>query len=206
MTKDDKRHSGTRPEESHRPGIMLPARPTGTVTRAPSGPGHPGHLALPRPAWARPRVVAPASRWPLASSLGPLGAVPTVARLARTFTVTILITWGLTAVTEAGELIVGELAANVLRAAAGPDGQPGYDSEGRLPVLWLRLRSDLARLQVEVWDNVPVRAGTPAARHAGPEEESGRGLHIVDALSQNWGWDQPSGGRAKRVWALLSVP
>lgn len=158
--------------------------------------------ARPAPAWEqRPSAVA----WPLFSGLGPLGALPTAPRLARVFTVLILGGWHLRTMAEVSELIVSELATNVVRAAAGPDGQPDYDSYGRLPVLWLRLMTDLARLQIEVWDDLPATCGAPAARRAGPDDESGRGLELVQALSQDWGWEQVPGSQAKRVWALLVI-
>jgi hypothetical protein len=146
-----------------------------------------------------------ADAWPLLCGLGPLSAVPTAARLARTFTVMVLDDWGLTALAEYGELVASELTANVIRAAAGPGGHPRHGDVGRLPVLWLRLLSDRARLQVEVWDNIPVAHGVPAPRHAGPDEESGRGLELVDAVSLDWGWEHQPGEGLKRVWAVLGT-
>lgn len=48
------------------------------------------------------------------------------------------------------------------------------------------------------------RVWEPAA-HAGPDldDQSGRGLMLVDALAAWWGWDLPSSGRGKIVWALV---
>jgi hypothetical protein len=71
-------------------------------------------------------------------------------------------------------------------------------------VLWLRLLSDRARLQLEVWDNLAPELGVPAERQAAATDETGRGLELVSALSQDWGWDVFPGNDAKRVWAVLA--
>jgi hypothetical protein len=144
--------------------------------------------------------------WPLISDLGPLGALPTAPRLARGFIGVVLKGWGLAGLTEVTELLVTELTTNVVRAATGQDGNPRYDKTGKLPLLWVRLLSDRSRLVVEVWDNLPEMLGAPAMRHAGPVEESGRGLEMVDKLSDDWGWETVPGWSGKRVWALLPGP
>jgi anti-sigma regulatory factor (Ser/Thr protein kinase) len=143
--------------------------------------------------------------WPLFSDLGPLGALPTAPRLARGFIGVVLTGWGMAGLTAVTELLVSELTTNVVRAATGSDGNPTYDREGKLPLLWVRLLSDQSRLMVEVWDNLPESAGAPEMRHAGPVEESGRGLEMVDRLSDQWGWENVPGWHGKRVWALLSA-
>lgn len=151
--------------------------------------------------------------WPLAAGLGPLGALPTAPRLARSFTVLVLGGWRLAELAEDAELIASELCSNVVRAASGPDGRPRYDDDGRLPLLWLRLLSDGTCLRIEAWDTVAAEAGVPAPRRAAADDESGRGLELVSALSVDWGWeflpghDRPRPGlpghAVKRVWALL---
>jgi hypothetical protein len=142
--------------------------------------------------------------WPLSAGLGPLGALPTVPRLARAFTGLVLAGWGLSRLADDCELVVSELTANVIRAATGPDGQPRYDARGRPPVLWLRLLSDRARLRLEVWDNLAPELGVPIERQATATDETGRGLELVGALSLDWGWDVLPGDDAKRVWAVLA--
>ena len=142
--------------------------------------------------------------WPLFAGLGPLGALPTVPRLARTFCSMVLGGWGLDSLAEDCELVASELVANIVRAATGPDGHPGYDGHGRLPVLWLRLLSDRSRVRLEAWDNLPLDRGVPVLRRAATTDESGRGLGLVNELSQDWGWDHSPAHDAKCVWALLS--
>jgi two-component sensor histidine kinase len=102
------------------------------------------------------------------------------------------------------ELVASELTSNVIRAATGSGGQPRYDVHGRLPVLWLRLLSDRARLRLEVWDNLAPELGVPVERQATAADENGRGLELVSALTRDWGWDVLPGGDAKRVWAVLA--
>lgn len=133
-----------------------------------------------------------------------MGALPSAPRLARAFSVLVLAGWGLGDLAEDCELVTSELTSNVIRAATGPDGHPRYDDQGRLPLLWLRLLADRARVRVEVGDNLAPEVGEPVQRHAGATEESGRGLEIIAGLSQDWGWDYLPGHDAKRVWALLA--
>lgn len=145
--------------------------------------------------------------WPLFTGLGPVGALPTAARLARAFTRTIVGHWGLSCLAEDCELVTSELVANVVQAATAADGLPWYDEHGGLPLLWVRLLSDGVRLRVEVWDNLPPALGVPEPRRPARSAESGRGLGIVREVSLDWGWDQvprrPPGRDAKRVWAIL---
>jgi hypothetical protein len=146
--------------------------------------------------------------WPLFSALGPVGALPTAPGLAREYTAMTLSGWGLARGNDLGEvsaLIVSELATNVVQLATAGDGSPRYQADGRLTELWLRLMSDRALLQVEIWDNLPASAGLPALRHPAAEQEHGRGLAIVNDLSHSWGCDQIPGLQSKSVWALLKA-
>jgi hypothetical protein len=143
--------------------------------------------------------------WPLAACLGPVGALPTAPRVARAFTVLVLGGWGLSAVADSGELVVSEFAGNVIRAADGLSDSSWCGGPGRRPVLKVRLASDLARLRIEVWDDLPAGLGGPVQYHAAPDEESGRGLELVEALSLDWGWERAPGRAAKRVWAVLAI-
>lgn len=141
--------------------------------------------------------------WSLSSNLGPLGALPTAPSLARGFVSAVLEGWGMSVLTDTTELIASELTTNVVRAATGPDDKPAYDEEGGLPLLWLRLLTDRRQLMIEVWDNLPAALGAPVVQHAEPDDESGRGLEMVDILSEDWGWEKVDGWDGKRVWALL---
>jgi hypothetical protein len=143
--------------------------------------------------------------WPLTSDLGPVGALPTAPRLSRGFVGATLNGWGLPTLVDITELLVSELSTNVVRASSNPDGSLRYDAEGKLPLLWIRLLSDRARLLIEVWDTVPAVLGAPVSRHPEPDEESGRGLEIIETLAEDWGWETVPGWAGKKVWAVLKV-
>ena len=125
--------------------------------------------------------------------------------MARGFAGATLAGWGLGSLIDVTELLVSELSTNVVRASTSPDGAPRYDAEGKLPLLWIRLLSDGLRLLIEVWDTVPAVMGAPVARHPEPDEESGRGLEIIETLSEEWGWETVPGWGGKKVWAVLKV-
>ncbi|WP_234371707.1 MULTISPECIES: ATP-binding protein [unclassified Streptomyces] len=57
------------------------------------------------------------------------------------------------------------------------------------------------RLVIEVLDVSPV---IPQPNFAGADDESGRGLLLVDALAARTGWESSDCG--KRVWADLALP
>jgi anti-sigma regulatory factor (Ser/Thr protein kinase) len=136
--------------------------------------------------------------WPLSAHL-PLGALPTAVPCARAYIRVILDEWGLPALADPAELIVSELVTNSVRASADEYGRPRYSEDG-LPVVHLRLACGQACVLVEVWDSVP---SPPAARRAGPDEENGRGLALIQALSDRWGWTKVPGWPGKVVWAEL---
>jgi anti-sigma regulatory factor (Ser/Thr protein kinase) len=141
------------------------------------------------------------TRWPLSAHL-PLGALPTAVPCARMYTRVVLDEWGLARAADSAGLVVTELLTNSVRACTGPDGRPRYDGS-TLPVVHLRLSSDRARLLVEVWDSV---RHAPMARRAGPDEEGGRGIALVQALSDRWDWATVPGWPGKVVWAELRSP
>ncbi|MFJ1787296.1 ATP-binding protein [Streptomyces anulatus] len=98
--------------------------------------------------------------------------------------------WGLTDVQDDAGLVVSELLTNaVLHAHRG-------DS---VRVTVTRLGEGRVRVAV-----VDLSRDRPAACAAGDDQESGRGLDIVDALSGGqWGVDPLPWG--KRVWATLGL-
>jgi anti-sigma regulatory factor (Ser/Thr protein kinase) len=138
--------------------------------------------------------------WPLSSSL-PLGALVTATPCARLHTRAVVTEWGFSGLAEAAELIVSELVTNAVRASTDRYGRPKYDGAG-LPVVVVRLGSDGIRLLIEVWDGI---AGAPVTEQAGPEDESGRGLVLVEAVCDRWSWQTVPGWPGKVVWAELQV-
>jgi anti-sigma regulatory factor (Ser/Thr protein kinase) len=127
--------------------------------------------------------------WPLGTILvlGPLpGAVPCARLHARL----VAAEWGLDRLSQTTELLVSEMVTNAVRISAQMPDRP--------PVR-LQLRSDGTRLLVLVSDASPE---PPVRRDAAPGEESGRGLMLVQELSERWGWEPDRDG--KTCWFLLS--
>lgn len=107
---------------------------------------------------------------------------------ARHHTRIVLGNWGLPAIMEDAEVIVSELLTNALQA-----------STGDASMMSLRLFADHDHLLIMVWDGSPQM---PAVRHASPDDIDGRGLMIVEALSDACG-AAPSADGGKNVWARM---
>jgi anti-sigma regulatory factor (Ser/Thr protein kinase) len=121
-----------------------------------------------------------------------LGALPAASRCARTWTREILREWGAAELADTAELVASELVTNSLKASAGLD-QAG---------IRLVVTLDEGELAILVRDNHP---GVPLAVQPGADDESGRGLLIVEHLSDRCGW-YPLGDpeHAKVTWAVLT--
>src|SRR5215831_2272778 len=146
----------------------------------------------------RPRVVRmPADWWDSPSAVScPLGRGPQAARLARRLTRNTLREWGLGSLVEDAEIIVGEFVANAITHGAAT--AAGYRKSGveNLGLRLLRRTGEVICAVLDPSDAAPVLRVTAAG------EEAGRGLQMVDALSDVWGWS-PVAGRGKAVWAIL---
>jgi anti-sigma regulatory factor (Ser/Thr protein kinase) len=130
-------------------------------------------------------------QWPLLSHLE-LGALPGAAACARLHARLVLWEWGLSAIAQDAELLVSELVTNATQASPS--------AELIQPVsLWLS--SDRFRLLILVQD--ASRYPPEPAGGAGNNDERGRGLLIVDAISTQWGWDAKNDTSGKVVWALI---
>ncbi len=98
---------------------------------------------------------------------------------------------------EITELIVSELMTNAVVAGDRP-GEPGSPGLDRI---CLKLRSLPGRVVIEVSDQNPR---PPILSDADGEAEDGRGLMLVQALSEEWGHYYPPGG-GKTVFSVLSI-
>lgn len=122
-----------------------------------------------------------------------LGTLSTTPGCGRTWTRQLLWEWQLAPLADSAELIVSELLTNAVLAASGLN----------RPAIRLSLLSDRTRLVILVHDAHP---GSPAPRHASDQDESGRGLMLVEGLSDQSGWYRPADGTpGKVVWALLEA-
>jgi len=100
--------------------------------------------------------------------------------------------WGLRHLAEDVALIVSELMTNAADASAVlPDRPP----------ITLRLLASEKSLIIEAWDHSPLDL---EPLEADPDAECGRGLTVVAALSDRWGWER-TGHHRKVVWAELAL-
>ncbi|MFI1096315.1 ATP-binding protein [Streptomyces sp. NPDC020917] len=135
------------------------------------------------------------SRFDLASSASAV-------RWGRKHASEVLAEWGVEeSVTHDALLIVSELLSNAVQHAVKPMESVGGQ---RVAVacglrLWLTDRG----LTVSVYD---ADRRPPVLRSPSIEAERGRGLHLVDALSEAWGYTHPSPTSGKLVWARLPLP
>jgi anti-sigma regulatory factor (Ser/Thr protein kinase) len=124
-------------------------------------------------------------------------STPRGARLARRSVVRQLSRWGFGPTTDATcavALVVGELAANAV-------------CHGRLRGRNFHVRVDYegpaSRFRIEVSDAVLGR--TPEGPELPPDDqESGRGLFLVECLASRWGWE-PRNPIGKTVWAEVAA-
>jgi hypothetical protein len=145
----------------------------------------------------------PGPALPVSSVMPPLAALPTAPSAARAHVRATLAIWRMSGLADALELVVSELVANGVNASADGDGAPRY-AEGRMPVIRLCLLTDGVRLLAEVWDQAP---GVPIRLNAGRDDESGRGLDLLDVITgSHWGWHPTRSGPGKCVWAAFTVP
>lgn len=97
--------------------------------------------------------------------------------------------WGLSDVADAAEICVSELAANVIRHVG--DGTPTT----------LVVEMNGTHLRVALRD--PDTRALPTLVHAGSDDESGRGMALLDAVSDRWG--VILGTESKLVWCDLAT-
>ena len=170
--------------------------------RRPSGSGPAehkldGHLVRDR-AEEGPAALA-LSDWPFQSYLE-LGALPSAVPCARLHTKQVLWEWRLQTLIDAVELIVSELVTNGLRASEGLTGSryAGHWAPGAPPLrLWLHAHQQ--RIAIQVWDG---NDRLPVQQVADLDAESGRGLLLVETLSETWGSYKLQGSSGKVIWAV----
>jgi anti-sigma regulatory factor (Ser/Thr protein kinase) len=121
--------------------------------------------------------------------LAPLpGAIP----CARLHAVHVLHEWGLRHVAEDAALVVSELITNAADASIVLPERP--------PIA-LRLLANEKSLIIEAWDHSPLDL---EPKDAGDDDECGRGLIVVAALSARWHWERTERGH-KVVSAELAL-
>ncbi|MEV5870804.1 ATP-binding protein [Streptomyces tendae] len=121
-------------------------------------------------------------------SVLPFRAVPAEVRLLRRAAVAQLGRWGVLQAAGETELVVTELATNVIK----------HVGEGASATLVLEREGE--RLRVEVHDKSP---SAPSRSPAGCDDECGRGLHLLAAVAANWGTVLTAVG--KSVWCEITL-
>ncbi|MFB7328179.1 ATP-binding protein [Streptomyces sp. NPDC056190] len=103
----------------------------------------------------------------------------------------ILTMHGLIRLVDTAELLATELVSNAVRHTKGPAA--------------LRVRWSLGVLRIGAWDTDPAPPAPPMPLEQVVDLEAGRGLALVRACADLWGW-QPltrEGNRGKYVWCDL---
>jgi anti-sigma regulatory factor (Ser/Thr protein kinase) len=132
--------------------------------------------------------------WPLQTHLS-LGAQPSAVSWARGHVRSVALEWGLPDIADIAELLVSELVTNAVKAS---DQLRIRADLAVVPVVRLWLISDKSSLVIHVWDGndeMPVR------RNAAIDEESGRGLMLVESLGSDWGAYRKAAGKV--VWVMV---
>src|ERR1035441_7946938 len=99
--------------------------------------------------------------------------------------------WGGRGISELGEqveLLVSEMVTNAVRASQ-------LMADASSIRLWLR--SDKNLVLILVWDGNPR---PPIRMDTTEDAESGRGLLLVEVISDSWNWYRPEGINGKIVW------
>jgi anti-sigma regulatory factor (Ser/Thr protein kinase) len=125
-----------------------------------------------------------------------LGADPGSVRTARDFTVATLDRWGIAERSPDIAIVVSELMTNALRHAL-----PGSGHARPQRPIKIGLLQPGHCVLCAIAD--PGKT-TPAPRAPGTLDETGRGLHLIRALSDQWGYTTPSQA-GKVVWALFGT-
>ncbi|WP_082526930.1 SpoIIE family protein phosphatase [Kitasatospora sp. MBT63] len=107
---------------------------------------------------------------PLASDACDYPASAATVPEGRAFLTKALLSWGLDDLVDNARLLVSEVLTNAVRHGRGP--------------VRLQIRRTTREVTVEVVDDCPT---LPQPRMAADDEESGRGLLLVDSLADDWG-------------------
>ncbi|MFC4500461.1 MULTISPECIES: ATP-binding protein [Streptomyces] len=118
----------------------------------------------------------------------PFEAVPAEVSQLRRAAAEQLSRWGIPVAVDDAELLVTELATNVVK----------HVGEGVSAALILEWRGE--RLRLEVHDKSSVR---PSIRMMDRDQESGRGLHLLTFLAIEWGTVLTAVGKA--VWCEIAT-
>jgi Histidine kinase-like ATPase domain len=112
---------------------------------------------------------------------------------ARLHTRHVLWEWGIGNLGDSAGLLVTELVANAVRASR---------EMAQNSAVWLWLLSDSTQILILVWDATPQ---PQVLADVTDDAEHGRGLVLVEAVSEQWGWYSREDSDGKFVWAIARL-
>ncbi|MGH3255947.1 MAG: ATP-binding protein [Streptosporangiaceae bacterium] len=120
-----------------------------------------------------------------------LASLPDAPSCGRLLVQRYLRAWGIAHMIDEAQLVMSELLTNAVNAST------------ELTTIQIRLVAiEGTSLLIEVRDRNPE---PPVLKDAASDNEAGRGLMMVDALCERWGYYHPAHG-SKAVWAELLIP
>ncbi|WP_433177237.1 ATP-binding protein [Actinoallomurus sp. CA-150999] len=124
-------------------------------------------------------------------------ALPHTVGKARQYVQWLLDTWKLPSMVDTVELLVSELVTNAINATGVTEVPEDIDQlVGKVQPIYLCVSMRPEAVLIEVWDSSST---PPLQRAAAADDENGRGLVLVQALSKEWGCVVLSTG-GKIVW------
>jgi anti-sigma regulatory factor (Ser/Thr protein kinase) len=169
------------------------------------GTGHPSSLPDPTTTPA-PRSAVPPRPWRHPDFSGApgresryvsveLAPEPASAAIARRVARDALAAWGLEHVSDDAQLVISELSSNAIAASV-----PAVRSR---PAIIVAIHHVPPAIRLYVWDNGP---GKPEPSDPDNDSANGRGLRIIDALTQSeWDWRPTPESGGKVVTASLPI-
>lgn len=133
-----------------------------------------------------------------------LAAMPTAVPWARRHTRQQLRKWHLEEFADDLLLAVSEIVTNSVKATGTLEAPTSYTElyDQHLATVLLRLRLTASGLYAEVWDRADE---SPMPQQASVLDEGGRGLALVAALCDDWGFYSSRHG-GKVTWCAIKVP
>ena len=141
-------------------------------------------------------VMAPPAPWPLQTRLE-VAAQPTAPGVVRGHVRAVASEWGLVGLADTAELLASEMATNAVQASQRLRIRADLAA---VPVIRLWVTTDGVSMVIHVWDGSDEM---PVIKDVAADEENGRGLMLVAALSKDWGAYRKAQGKV--VWVMVAA-
>lgn len=132
-----------------------------------------------------------------------LAAIPDAPSAARRFAKSILNRWNLPGMIRDAELVISEMVTNAVQHVGIIDAypKPTYMQLQEAKLISVCLYRHENFLVIEVWD---PSTEPPIKRDAEATDEGGRGLVLIEAFTEGWGYRRPLTG-GKVVWCAMKT-